>query len=149
MISRGVSQPPKKLKIGEEGNEVVLFLGKDLVRVYNPGNESIIVSMMVAKHPVKCILVDIGSFIDVLLYDVFVCMSLSMEMLRPSSAPLIAFNGKSLEVEEEVTLLVIAETLLLTKTVFITFIMVSVPLTYNVILGRPRLNHLNAMVPTK
>ena len=86
-------------------------MGKDLVEVHNLNNETIIIFMMIAKHPVKCILIDIGSSIDVLLYDAFVCMNLSMKVLRPSSAPLVTFNGESIEVEEEVTLSVTVRTL--------------------------------------
>ena len=149
MISKGKSQPPKKLKTGKEENEVIFFSSKDLVGVHNLDNEPIVVSMTIAKHPIKHILVDTRRSTDVLLYDVFVCMSLSMEMLRPRSTPLVTFNGESVEIEGEVTLSITIETLPQTKMMFITFTMVSIPSAYNVILGHPRLNQLDAMVSTK
>ena len=92
MISRETCQPPKKQRTGEKTSRVS-FLDEDLVEVHNPNNEPIIVSMTIAKHPAKCILVDTKSYADVLLYDAFVRMNLSVKMLRPISTPLVTFNG--------------------------------------------------------
>ena len=103
MIFGGTRQPPKKLKTGEEISKVS-FSGEDLVGVHNPNNESIVISMTIAKHPIKRILVDMESSADVLLYDAFVRMNLPMQTLRPSPAPLVAFNDESIEVEGEVIL---------------------------------------------
>ena len=105
--------------------------------------------MMIENYPIKCILVDIGSSIDVLLYDAFVHMNFPMQTMRLSPAPLVSFNGEIIEVEGEVTLLVTTETPLQMKMVFITFTMVNIPSAYNVILGCPRLNQLDMVVSTK
>ena len=106
-----MGRPPKKPKIGKEKNEVISFLDKDSVKVHNLNNEPIIISMMIAKHPIKYIFVDIESSTDVLRYNAFVRMSLSMEILRPSLALLVTFNGESVEVDGEVTLPITIETL--------------------------------------
>ena len=58
--------------------------------------------MTISKHPVKRILIDSGSSIDVLFYDAFVRMNLPIEGLKPILSPLVAFNGESVNVEGEI-----------------------------------------------
>ena len=105
--------------------------------------------MTISKHPVKRILIDSSSSIDVLFYDAFVRMNLPKEELKPILSPLVAFNGESINVEGEITLPVTAGTPPLTKTILVTFIVVNIPLAYNAILKRPSLNQLDAMIFTR
>lgn len=128
---------------------IISFSNKDLARIYNPNNNSIIVSVMIAKPPVKRILVDSESLDDVLLYDTFVRTNLSLNYLKPVFAPLVAFDGKSIGAKGEITLLVTTGTPPRLKMVFITFAVVRVHSVYNAILGHLELNHLDAAISTK
>lgn len=58
----------------EKGRDenVIFFSDRDLVKVYNPNNDPIIISMAIAKHPIKRILIDSGCSINSLFYDTFV-----------------------------------------------------------------------------
>ena len=135
IISWGVGGGSKRLR-GEEGvDSVISFFEKDLEGVDNPNNDSVIISMTIAKHLVKRILVDSGSLIDVLGYDVFVQMNLSHESLRYVTTPLMGFTGDSVRVEGEITLPVTAGMSPCQSTVFIKFLIVRIPLAYNAILG--------------
>ena len=105
--------------------------------------------MTIAKHPVKKILVDSGSSTDVLFYDAFVRMGLSPSLLRSVSTPLVGFSRSPVGVEGEITLMVTAGEPPHQSTISVTFTVVRVPSMYNVILGRPGLNRLDAIVSTK
>lgn len=114
----------------------------------NPDDDNVVVAMTITKHPIKRILVDNGSSIDVLSYEAFVQMSLSPGLLRPVTTPLMGFTGDSVRVGE-VTLSVTAGTEPHQSTVFIKFLAVRVPLAYNTILERLGLNLLYVVISTK
>ena len=132
----------------DRSQDVVAFTDGDLIGVQNANNEPIVVSMTIAKHPIKRILIDSGSSVDVLFYDTLIRMNLPRAELKPILSPLVAFNGESVNVEGEVILLVTVGTPLLTKIILVMFIVVNIPSAYNVILGRLSLNQLDAMIST-
>jgi len=105
--------------------------------------------MTIAKHPVKWIIVDSGSSNDVLFYDAFSRMNLSSAQLRPVHTPLIDFTGDSVRVKGEITLPVTAGAPPQQSTVMMTFTVIRFPSTYNMILGHPGLNLLDAVISTK
>ena len=105
--------------------------------------------MTIAKHPVKRIMVDSGSSTDMLFYGAFFRMNLFFDQLRPVHTPLVGFTGDSVRVEGEITLPVTAGTPPRQSTIMMTFTVVRLPSAYNVILGRPGLNLLDAVVSTK
>ena len=104
--------------------------------------------MTISKHPVKRILIDSDNSTDILFYDAFARMNLPLGGLKPILSPLVAFNGESVNVEEEITLPVTARTPPLTKIILITFTIVNIPLACNAILGCLSLNQLDAMIST-
>ena len=149
MISREAIRPSKKPRVEDHPRDAIVFTNRDLIGIQNTNNEPVVVSMTISKHPVKRILIDSDSSTDVLFYDAFVHMNLPMEELKPVLSPLVAFNGESINVEEEITLPVTAGTPPLTKTILVTFTVVYIPSAYNAILGRPSLNQLDAMISTR
>ena len=124
----------------DRSQDAIAFTDGDMIGVQNANNEPIVVSMTIAKHPVKRILIDSGSSTDVLFYDALVHMNLPRVELKSILSPPVASNGESINVEGEVTLPVTAETPPLTKTILVTFTIVNIPSAYNAILGRPSLN---------
>ena len=82
----------------DQPQDAIAFTDGDLIGVQNINNEPIVVSMTIAKHPVKRILIDSSSSVDVLFYDAFVLMNLPRGELRPILSPLVAFNGESVNV---------------------------------------------------
>lgn len=87
----------------------------------NVNNDGIVVSMMIAKHLVKRIIVDSRSSADIITYDAFVWMKLSPSTLQPVMAPLVDFIGDSVRVEGEITLPVTVGTSPCQSTIFIKF----------------------------
>ena len=64
---------PRYMTYGMEGSfsNVISFNDNDFEGIQNPHNEAIIVSMMVAKHNVRRVLIDNESSADILFYDTF------------------------------------------------------------------------------
>ena len=75
-------------------------------------------------------------------------MRLLTDRLRKVSMPLVGFIEEAIAVEEKITLPVTAGTEPRQSTVHMTFTVIQVPSVYNVILERPRLNTLRAIVST-
>jgi len=105
--------------------------------------------MTIAKHLVRRIMIDSGSSTDVLFYDAFSRMSLPSNQLRPVHTPLVGFTKDFVGVEGEITLSVMAGSPPRQSTVMMTFTVVKLPSPYNIILGRPELNLLDAVIFTK
>lgn len=101
MISWEAEQLSKRPRRKRRDQNIISFSVKDLVRIYNPNNDPIVVSMMKDKHPIRKILVDSRSSINMLFYDTFVHMNLPLSQLKLVSMPLVAFNEESIKVEVE------------------------------------------------
>lgn len=72
----------------------------------NPYDDAVVVSAIIANYYIRRILVGNGNSINVLFYDAFVRMNLSLERLRKVATPLVGFAGNSVGVEGDITLLV-------------------------------------------
>lgn len=89
---------------------VISFFEMDLVDLQNPHDDIIIISMTIAIHDVKRILVDSESLTDVFFYDAFTRMNLPLSQLRRVSILLVSFSGDSIKVEDEISLPVVTGT---------------------------------------
>lgn len=149
MISWRAECSSKRLRVKRRDENIISFSNRDLVRVHNPNNDPIIVSMIIGKYPIKRILIDSGSSIDIFFYDAFVRVNLPLNKLKPISMPLVTFNEESVEIEGEITLPIIVGTSPQQGKVFMTFMVVRMPSVYNVILKYSGLNQLDAIISTK
>ena len=93
-------------------------------------------------------MVDTGSFADVLYLDAFKKLDLTNEDLTPMMSTLTGFTEDSISPLGTTTLPVTIGEEPRAKTTMTTFMVVDLPSAYNVILGRPTLNKLKAMVST-
>ena len=107
-----------------------------------------VISLVIAKHDVKKILVDNGSSVDILFYDAFQSMMLPSHRLPPINASLVKFTRNSVQVDGVIALLVTAGKRPRHATKTLTFLVVWVPSAYNAILSRPSLNAFQAIVST-
>ncbi|XP_058111240.1 uncharacterized protein LOC131254266 [Magnolia sinica] len=104
--------------------------------------------MTIANHKVYHILVDTGSSVDVIYSEAFERMKISRSCLRPMKTPLYGFAGERVISEGAISLLVIAGEGQHQVTLMVDFLIVNVPSVHNVILGRPSLNAMRAVVST-
>ena len=75
-------------------------------------------------------------------------MKLNKKRIRPFTLPLVSFAGDKIIPRGIITLTVIVRTYPVQVTKEIYFLIVDCPSTYNIILGRPALNKLRAVMST-
>ncbi|XP_064999878.1 uncharacterized protein LOC135633854 [Musa acuminata AAA Group] len=111
-------------------------------------DDAMVISIQIANARVKRVMVDTGSSADVLYLDAFKKLGLPTEDLIPMSSALMGFTGDSISPLGTTTLPATIGEEPRTKTIMTTFMVVNLPSAYNVILGRPTLNKLKAVVST-
>ena len=72
----------------------IIFTSKDGNKVTTPHTDALIVEGMVENFILKRILVDDGSAVNLLTFEVYVALGLSPNKLRPVYTPLIGLGGK-------------------------------------------------------
>ena len=96
----------------------------------------------------KRILVDNGSFVDIIYLPTFQQLKLDPKRLRPFESPLINFSGDKVYPRGIVTLTVTVGTQPRQLTCQLDFLVVDCPSSYNIIIGRPTLNRWKAAMST-
>lgn len=105
--------------------------------------------MIIVRHPIQRVMVDSGSLIDILFYDVFAIMNISPDLLKLIFTPLIGFIEDFVGVEGEITFSVTTKMLPQQSPIMETFTIIRLPSVHNVILGHFELNLLYATILTK
>ena len=87
-----VQSMAKKLRqmISKQGS--ITLTKTDLERVQRPHANPLVIQLRINSYDMKRILVDIGSSVEVMYYDLFKQLKLSQSDLKPSRAPLVGFN---------------------------------------------------------
>ncbi|KAL2244746.1 UNVERIFIED_CONTAM: hypothetical protein Sindi_2742800 [Sesamum indicum] len=91
---------------------------------------------------------DSGSSADIIFHDAYVQLGIDNAQLLKVNAPLTDFSGKIIKLVGEVTLAMSLGSYPKRSTKLVKFLMVKAPSAYNVILGRPSLNLLQAIACT-
>ena len=116
-------------------NDDIIFSREDLWGVQTLHNDTIVVLLTIANYDVKWYLIDNKSSVDVIFYDSFSRMELSIDRLKPINALLIGFTGDSIKIEEKIELSITVGRPLQQSIVQLNFFIVWVSSIYNVILG--------------
>ena len=83
---------------------VIGFTEKDARRLHHPHDDALMVNICVRDYNTHRVLVDNGSFVDILYYSAFQQMRIKREQLIPTNAPLIGFGGTMVHPLRAVTL---------------------------------------------
>jgi len=94
------------------------------------------------------VLVDQGSLADVMFWSTFVGLQIPIDQLRPFDGVLVGFSGDQVEVKGYVDLRTTFRDKEDAKTIFIRYIVVNAPSSYNLLLGRPSINKLGVVILT-
>ncbi|XP_015949749.1 uncharacterized protein LOC107474627 [Arachis duranensis] len=111
-------------------------------------DDPVVISLYMGELTVKKVLLDPGSSVDVLFYSTFKKMNFSDKALQPSPGELVGFSGEKVSVLGYIWLRTTIGEPPNNKTLDIQFLVVDCPSPYNIILGRPPLNALGAIVST-
>ena len=123
----------------------VTFSERDTHHVRHPHCDALVVKAMIASNNVHRMLVDNGSFIDILYYQAFQMMGLKVSDLKPSPNPIYSFTGDSV-----ILLGVISHPMTLGEyprqsCVMTDFLVIDQPSAFNAALGRLSLRELRAI----
>jgi len=94
------------------------------------------------------VLVDQGSSADVMFWDAFTGLGVPQDQLRPFDGVLIGFAGDPVEVKGYADIRTNFSDGEAAKTIVVRYIVVKAPSSYNILLSRPSLNRLEAVVST-
>ncbi|XP_058106332.1 uncharacterized protein LOC131249544 [Magnolia sinica] len=124
------------------------FTEDDAHGIQHPYDDALVVAMTIANEKVFHILVDSGSSANVIYSEAFERMGIDRSRLRPVNTPLHGFVGDKVISEGAISLPVTAGEGQQQVTLLVNFLVVNVPSVHNVILGRPSLNAMRAVVFT-
>ncbi|CAB4278447.1 unnamed protein product [Prunus armeniaca] len=123
---------------------VISFTQKDMEGIEFPHKDTLVVTLSVANLMVKRVMIDGGSSVDVLFWSTFKRMKLDETEIQPNPTSICAFEGTKVQPIGDVTLPVIAAG----KTLFVTFVVVDAPSTYNAIMGRNWIHQMDGEAST-
>ncbi|KAK3001621.1 hypothetical protein RJ639_020965 [Escallonia herrerae] len=138
--------PSKKQKIAPV--PTISFFDEDLKDVKTSHDDPLVITIKAENFEVKRVLVDNGSFAEILFYNTFRKMNILTDRLQKMDSPLYGFSNHSVVVEGIIALPVAIGIPLTQANLMLDFMVVKVPFVYNAILGRPALNQLQAVVST-
>lgn len=106
-----------------------------------PHDNALVITLVIANYMTRRVLIDNGSSANIQFCEAFVRMGIDVSRLRPSPAPLKGFFGDTILPVGTITLPMTAVSGTRTATIMTNFLVVKAPSSYNIILGRPTLNH--------
>ncbi|GMN74649.1 hypothetical protein TIFTF001_052422, partial [Ficus carica] len=135
-------------KICRQDSPAITFTDDEADRLLHPHNDALVGEIRVANNVVRRVLIDNGSSADVMVMDAFSRLKIEGAELTPTKTPLYGFAGDCVRAAGTIRLPVTVGDGPEKATRMVEFIVVDRPSVYNVILGRPTLNALKAVVST-
>jgi len=126
----------------------ITFSNDDLKGVVPHEDDPIVVSVIMMGRNVHRVLIDQGSSADVMFWNTFIGLQIPIDQLKSFDGVLVGFSGDQVEVKGYVDLRTTFRDKEDAKTVFVRYIVVNTPSSYNLLLGRPSLNKLRAVIST-
>ena len=80
-------------KMPRVDNPIIGFLEEDARRLHHPHDDALVVSIRVGDYNTYRVLIDNGSFADILYYPTFQQMRINKKRLVPTNTPLVGFGG--------------------------------------------------------
>jgi len=112
-------------------------------------NDPVVISTVTAGRKVHRVLVDQGSSVDVMFWMTFNKLKLSPDMLRPYDGCLYGFAENQVQVRGYLELRTTFTDGTASRTESIKYLVVNTYFAYDMLLGRPTLNRLEAVPSTR
>ncbi|GKV41128.1 hypothetical protein SLEP1_g48700 [Rubroshorea leprosula] len=136
----------RKFNDAEWKNQPITFTSADLETVVTPHNDPLVTSVTLNNCEVQRVLVDIGSAPDIMYFHCFESLGLDPALLQPYDGPIYGFNNQPVPVEGVLTMNVAFGSGRSYVTPSVRFLVVKMASSFNVIIGRPTLTEIRAMV---
>ncbi|XP_019157458.1 PREDICTED: uncharacterized protein LOC109154029 [Ipomoea nil] len=136
-------QEPDRKKICREP---IVFTDDDLPRGPTPHWDALVIAIDIQGLVTRWVLVDMGSGVNVLYWEAFQKLGLAREQMRPVRTPLAGFTSDAVKAEGCVSLTVELGTWPQMRRLEMNFVAVALECVHNVILGRPGIEDLGALI---
>ena len=127
----------------------LVFTRADLRDVVPHDNDPVVISIVTTGRKVHRVLVDQGSFANVVFWSTFNKLQLSPDLLRPYTGCLYGFADNPVEVRGYLELRTTFTDGAASRPEGIRYLVVNANSAYNILLGRPTLNRLRAVSSTR
>ena len=107
-----------------------------------------VITVEIENYAVKKVLMDQGSSVDILYWATYQKLQLPNTAVIPYDEPIYDFSGEQVSTRGYIDLHTVFREGTQTKTIPIRFLIADAPTSYNILLGRPSLNTLGAVVST-
>ena len=125
-----------------------MFSSADFEEVVPGHDDRMVISAKMVNAEVKRVFIDQGSSADIIFWDAFNKLELKNFDLQSYKEELVGFSREKVYPDRFVTLHVTLGNWPKSQTVKVNFLAIDCPSAYNVILGRPTLNKIGAIVST-
>ncbi|RWW73079.1 hypothetical protein BHE74_00019069 [Ensete ventricosum] len=115
---------------------------------YSYHDNALVITARITNARIRCIMVDTGSSTDIMYIDAFQKLGITNRDLILMTSTLTGFTGDTTTLVGVATLPMTSDDEPRTKTFMVPFMVVDLPSAYNVIIKRPTLNKLRAIIST-
>jgi len=124
----------------------MVFVGKETPRFASPHNDPLVVEIKIAGVIIRRILIDTGSSVDIITWDCLRTLTHSGRDIVPLVHPSLGFGEQEVNPVGMIRLPLRFGDKLKTRNLEVDFLVVNVPTAYDVILGRPTLHRVKAVI---
>ena len=124
----------------------ITFSDSDLEGWQHPHDDPLVIREVVANKTIHRVLVDNGSSTDIIFASAFNKMGIGRERLEPVNTHLQGFSGEKVLPLGSIQLVLTLGNPPCQATTIVRFLIVDAPSAYNVLLGRPSLNAIKAIL---
>ncbi|KAJ9162848.1 hypothetical protein P3X46_022590 [Hevea brasiliensis] len=105
-----------------------------------------LINILLNRYMVQRVLINIGSSINLITLEVYKKLGFKKAYLTKVMFPLVRLGDKTMPVAGTTNLIVILGNKVHKRIIYMEFVVVDIPLSYNAILGRPILNGNNILI---
>ncbi|GKV05833.1 hypothetical protein SLEP1_g17797 [Rubroshorea leprosula] len=136
----------RKFDDAEWKNQPITCTSADLDTVVTPHNDPLVTSVTINNCEVQRVLVDTGSAPDIMYFHCFESLGLDLALLQRYDGPIYGFNNLLVPVEGVLTMNVAFGSGRSYVTPSVRFLVVKMASSFNVVIGRPTLTEIRAVV---
>ena len=127
-------------------DSTITFSDSDMEGFQHPHNDPLVIKVVVANKTIHRVLVDNGSSADIIFASSFDKIGIGREKLKPVNTCLRGFSGERVLPLGSILLMLTLGDPPCQAITTVRFLIVDTPSAYNVLLGRPSLNNIRAIL---